>query len=218
MKMMLRMIPAIAGFAAMHAKGATLSYLSASRSLQGEESVAVPDTEFADFDASVVGIFLDPNTGPRPGCRAAQRSTLGGEAITVASTISGDAARGVSLFHIVFHLDATAAYALSGSMHLLGTSGFACVSFRNVAQPDESIINEILFAPPQISEMRPLLFTGSLEAGDYLLEAMIYGGGDNRPTEGSLDVLFTIPEPRSALLAGTGLALWCRFRTRRAGG
>ena len=64
---------------------------------------------------------------------------------------------------------------------------------------DVMLINEVIFAPPQVSESRPLHYTGTLEAGDYLLEAMIYGGGDNQVTRGNLDVAFSIPEPDSLL-------------------
>jgi hypothetical protein len=213
MKKLLRLLTAALCTGAAGVQAASLSFSSAIRSVGGADALEKPATEFADFDASVTGIVFDPGLGGlREGCRASQQSVLGAQTITVLSEISGDSGTGVSLFHVSFRLDHAAAWSLAGTMSLLGTAGFACVSFQDLAHQDTLLINEIIFAPPRASESRPLFFSGVLEPGSYMLEAMVYGGGDNLPTLGELNVVFSIPEPGSLTLMGIALVA----RRRRA--
>lgn len=198
------------GLAAAGTHAATLSFTSALRLIQSGSSVLTPSSEFADFDNRIDSIIDDPDQSLRGSSRASQQSAFRQHAITVVSSIAGDDGRGTSLFKVSFSLDETAAWRLAGTFSLLGGDGFACVSLADLAHLESLLVNQVIFAPPLVSEVRPLLFTGVLPPGNYELEAIIYGGGEDLATQGDINVTFSIPEPGRLLLIAGGIRLFSR--------
>ena len=196
------------------AHGATLTCTAAFRQVESGETILRPSAPFADFDESIVSTVAEPEQEPRTDSSASQRSNFRPAMITVTSRISGDTARGASFFQVTFDLDEASAFLLTGSFNLTGSAGFACVSLLNLAQTATPLVHEVIYAPPFVSGSWELLFAGTLEAGRYTMEAMIYGGGDNQVTQGGIDVIFSIPEPGPAALLSAGLLLMMRRRRR----
>ena len=172
------------------AGGATLSYASAYRYIESGPVSFEPADPFADLDMGLAG--LDSI--------ATQRSALSSTGIVVSSRIAGSSERGAAFFKVNFSLNEPGQWSLTGSFELLGTTGLACVSILNLARPDLPLVNEIIYGPPPVSATRMLNFGGVLAAGNYTMEAMIYGGGDDQLTRGGIDAMFTIPEPAVSLL------------------
>ncbi len=202
MKIMFRLLPATLGLAAPVAQGAVLSYTEVFRYLESGLTTYQSTDPFADSELSIAG--LDS--------LAMQRLALGDSAIVLSSRIAGLTGRGTSFLKVTFSLDEPSAWSLTGSFGLLGSDGIACVSFQDMAHRETTIVNEIIFAPPLVSETRALQFGGVLAAGSYSLEAMIYGGGDNQMARASIDAVFTIPEPGASLLSVAALMLAARRR------
>ena len=186
MKSARRLLIAILCLTAPAACGAALSYTEGYRYLEAGLETFESTDPFGGLDRAVAGFDS----------LASQRSLPAATAIIVSSRISGTTERAAAFFKISFNLDAPSAWSLTGSFELLGSAGLACVSFQDLAHRDTLIVNEIIYAPPLISETRILQFGGVLPAGSYTLEAMIYGGGDNLFTRGGIDAVFRIPEPR----------------------
>jgi hypothetical protein len=198
---------------AAEARGAALSWVSAFRQIECGVLVASPAATFGGFDESLVSMREVPGQPPRPDSSASQMSVLELQTILVSSRISGETTRGASFFQVYFDLDEASPFRVTGSIELLGSAGFACVSLVNLAQTATPLVHEVMLAPPPVSESRDLLFSGTLEPGRYAMEAMIYGGGDNRATRGKIDVVFSIPEPGTgSLAAAAGLVLLRRRR------
>ena len=197
------------------AGAAVLSYDFAYRILEVGGEVRGPPGEFLDWDETLTGLYEDPGQGLLQGGWGSQRSTLRTGGIAVLSTFSGEALRVSSFCKIEFTLDAATTWSLTGRLSLIGSDGFVCVSLTDLANRDEPPVLAILFAPPAISRTRTLNFGGVLQPGQYSLEAMIYGGGDNLPTTGDLAVVFTIPEPGTVWMAAVVLGLVTRRRVLR---
>ena len=193
------------------ASGASLSYLFTLRQVTCGEQALHADTQTDDWSA---GLSI-PAAGKDTGSSASQRSSPGRDSIHVVSSATGDAFRASSFFIVRFSLDEPAVVTLTGSLMFIGATGTSCISLVNLAHPEESVINEIIIAPPAASETRSLHMTRALEAGTYYLDAMVYGGGDGTPAVAGLEMVFSIPEP-AGLLPAAG-ALTCLLRRRRSG-
>ena len=194
------------------ARAAVLTYDLAYRFLEVGSEGRGPAGEFLDWDETLTGLYEDPGQGLRQGGWGSQRSTLRPEGIAVLSTFSGGALRVSSFCKIDFTLDAPAAWSLTGRLSLIGSNGFVCVGLVDFANRDAPPVTQIISAPPAVAESRTLNFSGVLPPGRYSLEAMIYGGGDNLPTTGTLAVVFTIPEPRALWIVAAALSFMGRRR------
>ena len=191
-------------------RGASLSYVAAWRLLECGLGLVSPPGEFDEWNE---GLAIAA-TGTDSGGVASQRSVFREDSIHVVSRIAGDASRGTSFLQVTFSLDETTACSLTGTLSLLGSDGVSCVSLVDLAHQEWALINEIIIAPPGQSEVRPLSFALVLAPGTYMLEAMLYGGGDHAATSGGIDLVFSIPEP-AALLPAAGAVLL--FRRQRRG-